>query len=283
MRKTTLYALIAAVSLGATNAAQADIITLPDPTYPYSNGILSAATQQLAFDGATLDVLDLTASTVSAYLPGSIVSNRNSLGMLTSMSYMAGPSSVNIDTASHAITGFGSEGGFVWTAAQIQGISLGGTLGFSNLTVDLKAGIVKGDLVGSNGVGSLNNVAIWTVGNISFAANLVGHNTCIPGQPCDFFGAEDLDLFELTLHASNLTMTTQARNAMRVAFGAPSNDLSQKVWAMPGNFSGLTLKADYAAPVGYNISVVPEPSTFALLGVGLLAIGGSLRQRRMPC
>jgi len=145
-------------------------------------------------------------------------------------------------------------GGALQTAYADDFTNSGGSLAITNLRVDLGAKIVYADLEGGNGVGLKQNIALWNIANISGPTSFAAVQGTITS------------VNELT----GLSITSEA-------FGY----FTQSLGILAGGLGVLESITDYGS-ISSTITVtasIPEPSTYALMGVGLLGVSLVARRR----
>lgn len=149
-------------------------------------------------------------------------------------------------------------GGFQVTTTKNGATKGAGSLSISDLKVDLQTKTIYADIVGANGVGALNDHALWTYDSVS------GPVTFKPGfdKPFDetlsppaltfsgLFLVKASDIDDIFVAALNLN------NIGRVTFTAANNRSATN----PIGFGSIT------------ISAVPEPAANALMVAGMAAL-----------
>jgi hypothetical protein len=148
------------------------------------------------------------------------------------------------------IRSLSTSGGLRLTPEIDQVVTSGGMLSITNLTVDTDLGVIYGDLAGNNGVVALNHFQLFTY--------------------ADRQGALDVDTsgpWRTTLTFTGLGLTSPAIAYFNQALGIyPS-------------VSGMLGKVTDFGTLTFNVAAVPEPSTTALMGIGLVALGVVSRRR----
>jgi len=150
-------------------------------------------------------------------------------------------------------------GGVTLTAAKANVATTGGFLEISKLSVDLSTKKVFATLNGGNGIGLLNNVELWDVATITGPTSF--DNASLP-----FYPGESLTF---TNTFSGLKINENAFNIFAVSLGLNTN----------GKLSLRTV-TDFGTITSTMTLGVPEPTTYALMGIGLLAVNLAVRRRR---
>ena len=151
------------------------------------------------------------------------------------------------------------------TAPNATDASTGGFVTITNLRVDLVNLDIYATLIGGNGVGTVNDLKLWKVNSLT--------------GPTTFAAVEGSTTSENVL--SGLTIYDDAyalfvRAAGLTEFGsgvlASVNDQIENPEGYGTIRSTITVTASRAA-------VVPEPSTYALMGLGLVGLGFVARRK----
>lgn len=246
-----------------------------------------AGTGSLNFSNNLIVALNLAQVQVQAVAPATVAPTTSTTpqGVVkyTSVNAAAPVTSLtsNFDGTTLNVTGVGTAGGALQTTAKNSATNGPGQLSISNLQVDLTAKIIYADVVGNStavapagtnfvyGSVNLSRYALWSFDSISgptsFGVN--SGTTSIGGQNTIsglfLVNAADVDnIFVKTLGLNNtgrsgITSVNTRSGTNTAGFGAIVSNISASV-----------------APV----TAVPEPSTYMLMGLGLVGLG--LARRR---
>lgn len=200
----------------------------------------------LTFSGDLMGALDTGKVLVSPYGAASAVILKDSDGFYTQVSASAPFTSVTVDTNSDQILGATTTGGLTQVAPVLKSVSSGGSLTVTDLNVDLVNKRVYATLIGGNGVGTLSNFYLWDFASITGSTSLF-----------------DSSVYPPTL--SGLRITSEGF----VKF-------SQALGLLPLGKAALAGVTDYGTIVA---TPLPEPSTYALMGLGLAGVSCLARRR----
>lgn len=256
--RSPVHHILAAALLAATGAAQAATVT----SQAWDLGIGGSAT--LSFSADLLGALDTGKVTVAsygyAYPP---VVHQDSDGFYTQVQAVAPISTITYDTASSDVLGVGSVGGVTLTAPVLKSVSSGGQLTVTDLNADFSTGTIYANIIGGNGVGTLSHLALWHIASITGNTNLNGS-------------------YSLTT-LSGLSLTTEGFNAFSQSLGLLT--LGKSALMGVTDFGTITTYIEPPPltrpplPPPWYVSPTPEPSTYAMMGLGLLGLA-IVRRRR---
>jgi hypothetical protein len=230
------------------------------PTDPY---LMPGGTMQLSLSEAAQGFTDMGVSVVSntpivqpALYTGQppIVVNSVTGANITGLRDGNGYS----QTAVSGLTG--DADGITFSASAARGVFSGGTLTVNNLHLDLSTGTVTGSVSGSNGVGKHDNVALWQASQFSSGATATGNWT------------GDWEAFHVQATATSLQLTPQGQSYLIQALGVQV--LGKNVLSTVDDFGTLSVNTVFMSGMGTRITTVPEPTSLAMMGLGLVGLCG---------
>lgn len=233
-------------------------------TAAHADNILNVVAGNITFSGSgtltfSQDLLDaLNTASISAINYAPATSNIvGTAGSYTTISASAPMASMLLNTDTLAVTGVSTKGGMSLTApGAIKSISTGGSLTVTDISVDLTSKTVFATIIGGNGVGTLNNFALWNYANLTGPTTYAG-----PGNYTD-------DITGLSLTSTGFTVFSQA-----LGLGSLGKAAMQGITDYGSIHSVLNTKLVIAPSV-------PEPSTYALMGLGMAGIAVAARRRK---
>lgn len=234
----------------------------------------------LTFSSLLISAVNTASVTLGEVAPATLVvtTSTNSAGKVryTSTSAAAPVTSLtgNFDGSTYSVSKVGTAGGATQTTVLGSATTGPGFLSISNLNVDLTTKTVYADIDGSNGVGKISQYALWTFNSLSGPTTF---NVPNPAAQTTFVSENSITgLFASQATIDNIFTKALALNATGKAGLLAVNDPTKGGGA---GFGTIVSKITVLATPNSVTPAIPEPSTYALMGLGLVGIGLVARRR----
>lgn len=257
--------LVLASSLVAAGLSSAGAVTIGASGSVVSGDWTLSGTSgahTLVFSRSLIGALNAGGIQLSDVKPTTVTAIKGSTGKYTSVSALAplGAVSGDVSGATFTPTSSQSTGGPFLTAVEDDFTTTGGTLSLTNFRVDYSAKKVFVTAIGGNGVGTVNDLYLWDIANVAgvTSASLVeGENT-------------------FSNKVSGLTINANAFSLFSKSLGL--TDAGDAAFSRVTDFGEISTVSTFTAVK--SAPAIPEPSTYALMGLGLAGMALAARRRR---
>lgn len=247
--KTTLIATALLTTLGA----QAATVTVASGgSY---KGLQLTGVDTLSFSTDLLGALDTGKVVLSPVNGATGVVEKDVDGFYTRADITAKLKSFDLNDSTNRILNAYSVGGSNQSQPALKSVSSGGFVTIGDLWVDRTAKVVHGTLTGGNGVGTINDLIIWNIANIQGDVAITAPGT-------------------YTTTYTGLSATTGAFDAISKSLGLLT--LGKSALAGVSDFGTITSTLTVTAVT----PAVPEPATYAMMGLGMIGMAIVARRRR---
>jgi hypothetical protein len=263
-------ALVLAAAVAATGAAQADVASAtlvigapPVKAFGYEMSNLRGG-GTLAFSESLVGALEVAGIVTSAVAPAtvSVVTTEAGTQISANAPILSLSGDFDSTTAQFAATQVATMGGASMVAGKKNFATTTGSLSLTGITVDLGTKAIFADLTGGNGVGTVNDVHVWTYTNIDGA-------TVFPAVTGTTVANNKL---------TGLVITDNAFNLFAKSLGLTNGGIAAMREITDYGVMDAQILVDVKAP-GVTPSV-PEPSTYVMMGLGLVGLAFASKRAR---
>lgn len=268
--KLAMKSIVAAAALVAVGAASAasQTVTVGGSVNGYT---LTGGSGALTFDRSLVTAINTGGIQLSSVTPATATLLKTSTGKYNNTDgnrpvFNAPITSLVVDTVSGQVTRASTSGGALMVApATIEGednlASTGGSLSVTNINVDLVAKRVYVDINGANGVGSKTNYYLWDIASITGDTALKDGTAITTITGLTIAGGTTGDAFNTFAKSLGLTETGSVALKGVTNYGSIVSTITATKASTPPT------------------PPIPEPSTYALMGLGLVGIAAVARRR----
>ena len=243
--------LVAALAFMAVGAAHADALTV------VKGGATFQGSGTLTFSADLLGALDTAKISTANYGAVTSTITKDTDGYYSQIAVSAPMQTLTLDDVSLQVLGVGTKGGMTLTAPVLKSVSSGGSLTVTDINADLTSKTIYATIIGGNGVGTISNFALWNFATLTGPTAYTG-----PGTYVD-------DISGLTLTTDGFAKFSQALGLLSLGKAA-MNGITD--YGTIHSVLNTTLVLD-------STPAIPEPSTYALMGLGLVGIAFAARRK----
>lgn len=229
---------------------------------------LEGGSQTLAFSPNMLAFMDVGKTQVTPYAGSEVGILKDEDGFYTQISVQNPLTSIQVNENGTLIENIRSTGGMTLTSPTLKGVSTSGSLTLGDWNISTADRTVSALVIGANGVNTSPSQAIWQATGMQASLTQTG---VWDGQ-----GDNALYFYDYTVTLTGLTLTDIGRSTFAQALGLQT--LGQAALGTVTDSGTLTTKMTFLAPSHFALAV-PEPSTWALMGLGLLGLAVSARRQ----
>lgn len=249
MKFNAVLKAAALAAILASASAQAAPVTVA--ALPSSTGVLKLSDDVSNAESSVIGAFGVAGIQITAAAPATLqTGNYPPPDDFAQFAWISAPvSTVTYDDTTGQVLSVQSQGGLIQTVAAPNAASRGGNITVQNIRVDLVGKTLYADVSGANGLAS-SNIAFFNFSTLS------GASTITPGVTAN-----------TTL--SGLTLTAEGKQALITGLGLRGIGLT--------TLNNLT---DFGSLESSITVPVPEPSTYALMGLGLAGAAWVARRRK---
>lgn len=278
----SLVAAAALVSMGASHAVTATLTTTNTVTDSGWTLHDMSGTGRLTFSDTLISALNTAAVQFETVAPADLTAPKGPDGkyLKSGAAYVNAPVASltgNFDGTTLSVTQVVTSGGAKQITIKNGATNGAGFLVIENLTVDLNSKIIKADLSGGNGFTAVKGYSLWSFETLQGPTTFSVPNPAVETvfnvdnalRGLFFVNQTDgLDKFALALN-----LNTTGRAALKAVDNKLSTSNKDPVTGQAAGFGWIN------STITVTATPVPEPSTYALMVVGLAGLGFAARRR----